>query len=428
MNIHALLRGGAICTAALAAFLCMPLTCSADESSIDDDIAVNLDTEPEVKTYTSGDYTYSVVIDSEDETYRAARIESYEGSETEILIPAELDGLEVVSLGDRAFAGAAEVTKFTLPKTVTEIGEYTFAACTSLLDYEVEAGNVYFEAKDGVLYADEGASLMRYPIGRKPVEMIIPDGVLHIGHVAFADCSSLTSVKFPSDLTFIGSAAFSDCSGLTDIIIPEGVTKISDFTFNSCKNLRSVTLPSQLREIGAAAFSSTALMTVSLPDTLTTIGEQAFIATPMKEITIPRSVTDIGYNAVGWDVTPEGVLYSRDDFIVRGYAKSTAETYVNAYEYENTFKFEALDGEAAASPAGDDGGDETTEPKKSSGVVKTAGIAACVAAILGILAAALLSGRKKKAQPDEKEKQKPAKTDEPEKDDTAETEVPKDET
>ena len=416
MNFHAFLRGGAVCTAALAALFCTPLTCFADESSTAAESAADPDEDPEIKTYTSGDYTYSVLVDADDDKHRAARIESYSGSETEIEIPAELDDLQVVSLGDYAFAGASDVTKFTLPASVTEIGNYTFAACTSLMEYAVAEDNPYFEAKDGILYADAGESLMRYPIGLKPTDYVVPDGILRIGNVAFADRSSLTSVTFPDELNYIGIAAFSDCTGLTEVVIPDGVELISDFAFNSCKNLRSVTLPDGLREIGAAAFSATALESVTLPESLIVIGEQAFIATPMTEITIPGSVSDIGYTALGWDVKPDGQIYCKPDFIVRGYANSAAEDYVKGTEYENVCKFEPLNEPA---PQNADEGDTETEPeKKNTGAVKAIGITTCGAAILGIIAAAVISGKKKKHEPEQKDT--PEKNDAPEQKDTPE--------
>ena len=127
MKLHALLRAGALCAAVLITAGCSAAAVFAEEESSE--------AGREKVTAVSGDYTYSVLVDADDETHRGARIESYSGSETEIEIPAELDDLSVVSLGDYAFAGAADVTKFTLPESVTEIGKYTFAACTSLLEY-----------------------------------------------------------------------------------------------------------------------------------------------------------------------------------------------------------------------------------------------------------------------------------------------------
>ena len=425
MKKQAILRGCAAFSAALAVLSFASVLCFAEETDVDyDDIETVAETEDtdetetaaetedtddtetaaetedsddseEIPTYTSGDYTYSILVSESDENKKAAQIESYSGGEDVVVIPSEIDDLTVVALGDNAFAGAYYITSITLPSTVTQIGVYTFAACSSLQDYIVEEGNPYFEAKDGVLYADEGTSLMRYPVGRQPTELVIPDDVLRIGHVAFSDCKSLTKVTFPEGLIYIGQAAFAECSGLTEAVIPEGVTEITDFCFNNCKSLKSVTLPENLTAIGAAAFSATALTSVKLPETLTSIGEQAFISTPMKEITVPKSVSDIGFTALGWDVQADGMLYSKEDFIVRGYRGSAAETYVTDEEYENACSFEALELEV---PELVDNSRETTEPSgnSSSGVLKVVGISACVAAIIGILTVAIVSGKKKK--------------------------------
>ncbi len=402
MKIQAFLRGGAAVTAVLATLFSASTVCFAEEGAADDDYEA-----VEVQTYTSGDYVYSILVRESDETQKAARIEQYTGSETEIAIPSEIDDLTVVSLGDGAFTSIAEATKFIIPETVTELGVYTFVGCPNVMEYVVDEGNTDFEAKDGVLYADEGQTLLRYPVGQKPTEYTVPDEVLAIGHGAFAECGSLTAVKFHENLEYIGKAAFADCIGLTEVVIPEKITEISDFCFNSCKNLRTVTFPDHLQTIGSAAFSSTLLTSVTLPETLTTIGEQAFISTPMKSITIPRTVTTIGYNAVGWDVTREGKLFSKDDFIVYGYRNTGAQSYTEGFEFENTFKFEALDTDAAIVENNKQNesstADDAAEEEKSGSLVKIIGISVCGAAILGILAAAAFSGKKKKSGSQETE-------------------------
>ena len=48
----------------------------------------------------------------------------------------------------------------------------------------------------------------------------IPSSVTSIGDYAFCGCSSLTSVTIPTSVTSIGNWAFSGCSGLTSVTIP----------------------------------------------------------------------------------------------------------------------------------------------------------------------------------------------------------------
>ncbi|MQN34097.1 leucine-rich repeat domain-containing protein [Prevotella copri] len=61
-----------------------------------------------------------------------------------------------------------------------------------------------------------------------------------IGDNAFCDCSGLTSLTLPSDVTEIGNAAFEGCSGLASLTLPSGVAKIGDYAFHGCSGLTSI--------------------------------------------------------------------------------------------------------------------------------------------------------------------------------------------
>ena len=52
----------------------------------------------------------------------------------------------------------------------------------------------------------------------------------------------------------IGNYAFSDCSGLTSLILPSNVTSIGYSAFYGCIRLTSLTLPSSVTSIGSSAF------------------------------------------------------------------------------------------------------------------------------------------------------------------------------
>lgn len=68
------------------------------------------------------------------------------------------------------------------------------------------------------------------------------------------NCSGLTSVKIPSEVTDIAKGTFSGCSGLTSIDIPSGVTSIGDGAFMNCSKLTSVVIPSCVTSIGNQVF------------------------------------------------------------------------------------------------------------------------------------------------------------------------------
>ena len=62
----------------------------------------------------------------------------------------------------------------------------------------------------------------------------------------------------------IGESAFEDCTGLTSINIPDDIT-ILDGTFIGCTNLESVTIPDRETEIGDLAFEGCENITVICP-------------------------------------------------------------------------------------------------------------------------------------------------------------------
>lgn len=391
---HAFLRRGALLLCAWLTASAAAMPCAAEN----DDIILPHETE-ENEAFVSGDYTYSLLTDSEDEDWQAICIEGYTGREKDLVIPSEIDGMEVYALGDRAFVANYNLQTVTLPETLVLLGTYTFADCTRLTAYEVADGNEVFESRDGVLYAEDGASLVRYPVGTLPTEIDVPRGVVSIGNAAFASCPTLTKVTLPTTLAYIGKSAFSDCVMLTEITIPEGVAEIGDFAFNSCTRLAQVRLPSTLQTIGGASFAATAIESVALPSGLVSVGQQAFAATKMTEVTIPSSVTSIGYDAFGWDVNADGELFMNSDFVIYGTAGSAAERYASDSEEGNNFTFTAIEEEEPAtteSAAAEDTAPEDAPPDtKPTGAVRIIGIAVCCVLIAVVLIVAIATGKKK---------------------------------
>ena len=131
---------------------------------------------------------------------------------------------------------------------------------------------------------------------KKIKEVVIENGVTHIGGRSFYECASLTKATIPSSIKSIGYDAFSSCTRLTNITIPDGVTSIRNRAFMGCSGITSITIPNSVTSIGESAFSDcTGLTNITIPNSVTSIGEAAFwYCTRLTSVTIPNSVTSIG--------------------------------------------------------------------------------------------------------------------------------------
>ena len=112
----------------------------------------------------------------------------------------------------------------------------------------------------------------------------------------FHDCSGLTSVTIPDNVTSIDSTAFAGCSGLTSIIIPNSVTSIGREAFSRCSSLTSVTIPNNVTSIYWGTFyKCSSLTSIMIPNCVTNIGDYAFYnCSSLTSISIPKSVSVIG--------------------------------------------------------------------------------------------------------------------------------------
>ncbi|GHU25370.1 hypothetical protein FACS1894164_14500 [Spirochaetia bacterium] len=166
----------------------------------------------------------------------------------------------VISIGDNAFSGCSRLASVSIPNSVISIGDNAFSGCSSLTSIEVNTSNPFYKSIEGVLFNQVGTELVAYPNGKGATTYTIPNSVTTIGNSAFSDCSRLASVSIPNSVESIGSSAFWGCSGLTEITIPNSVTTIGNSAFRGCYSLTSVYVQRDtepLTTLGIYAFDDT---------------------------------------------------------------------------------------------------------------------------------------------------------------------------
>ena len=108
-------------------------------------------------------------------------------------------------------------------------------------------------------------------------EVVISEGITHIGNHAFDNCDSLKEVPIPDSVTSIGDYGFAHCGNLTSIALPDSVTSVGFGAFTDCMYLKSVDFGNSVATIEEDAFSlCSSLKAVSFPKSLSYIGYGAF--------------------------------------------------------------------------------------------------------------------------------------------------------
>lgn len=184
------------------------------------------------------------VFDKESQT-----ITGYNGSETDIVIPSNIDGLEVKNIGEKAFQNI-NLTSVIIPEGIENIGEGAF-------------------------------------LQNSLIEVVLPGTIKNVGKMAFAANSTLKSIQLNNGLENIGEGAFLR-SNIEEIEIPGSVKRIEKVAFSRNAQLKVVKLNEGLEYIGQQAFSYDTNLSGELviPSTVHTIMTTAFSKTGVTSLTV----------------------------------------------------------------------------------------------------------------------------------------------
>lgn len=216
------------------------------------------------------------------------RITKYIGSATDVVIPEQIEGKNVTSIGRLAFAeeyGAArKITSVLIPSKVTELQYGVFCGCRSL--------NKITFSNSGNLKTIGDSAFER--VGSQSIEL--PNGVETLGSCVFF-CADVEKVKLPNTVTSMGNSCFKTCQSLKDVTLSSSLKKIPDNAFENTISLENIKLPDSITEISGGAFAYSGLRTLTLPAHIESIGEWAFSNTKITSVTFPNSLTYLGGSA-----------------------------------------------------------------------------------------------------------------------------------
>lgn len=199
-------------------------------------------------------YFYSLLEDENSWSYEnqdgMLKITGYNGGSQNVMIPREIDGVNVAALGEYVFANSAKKTlKLYIPKSVTCI-ESNFACG------ETRLKDVVFESAETLKIlgknAFEGTSFLEdamhendmFVIGTVLVkdnrkgDIIVPQNITVIASDAFG--RDVTSITIEEGCQYLGEDMLLGCSNVKWIYIPNSITEIDVNVFNGAEDIKIV--------------------------------------------------------------------------------------------------------------------------------------------------------------------------------------------
>lgn len=252
------------------------------------------------KSFVCGDYEYTIQENG------TVYISGYIGSDTDLILPTELDGYAVSGVADEGFYSAESIEALLIPGTIREIGKEAFAGCTNLKKVVIEEGVEiigYRAFQNGI----NNSSIVS--------EAIIPDSIIKMGDRPFGLTNEVSHES--NGLLYIGKFVVGTSDSFDGhVVFDKEVLGIADEAFFNWGGWAavitdtSIEIPEGVRYIGKAAFA----------------GQDS-----IDYFKVPATVEEIGSCAMLYDYVNNGyeLYYSHDTQKIYGKAGSVAEQYAD---------------------------------------------------------------------------------------------------
>lgn len=174
----------------------------------------------------------------------------YNESITEVVVE---EGITKIS--DTAFCYAENLVTVSIPSTLTYVSGWAFYVNYALEEINVAEANTAYKSIDGILFTEDEKTLVAYPANKACEEYTIPASVTTIGEMAFTQCAAVDKVIVPDTVTTLAKFAF-EYSQIKEVEIGNGVTEYS-FKCFAYSRVEKMIIPDSVETISEHAFAST---------------------------------------------------------------------------------------------------------------------------------------------------------------------------
>ncbi len=198
----------------------------------------------------------------------------------------------LTEIKDNSFANCEKLTEIDIPQSVTKIGDHAFSVCSKLEKVVLHEG----------LKTISTSAFYQCEVLK---EITIPQTVEQIGDFAFGHCYGLQEIEIPSKVQSINPSTFYECTSLKKVVLNEGLEIIDEFAFSHCNSITEIDIPKTVKQIvGGAFYSCSKLKKVILHEGLEIMGStklsntnSVFNSPSLNEIQIPSTVKEFGISA-----------------------------------------------------------------------------------------------------------------------------------
>lgn len=149
-----------------------------------------------------------------------------------IILPSD-----VIKIEKDAFTDCTSLKEIEIPASVNQL--LPSSGCTALETILVSKANTQYSSLDGVLFNGKGTEIIWFPMGKQG-DYTLPSTLTSIGDYAFKECS-ITRFNFPESMTEIGQGALMN-SKVEEVSLPAQLKQIPTGTFQGCTRLKVVRL------------------------------------------------------------------------------------------------------------------------------------------------------------------------------------------